>query len=142
MDRRRNNVRAFFYQFLKPRRKKDGRRQHDTQGYYVDFHEPTLLLVVLLTLSLCIVDIYATLSLLDQGGVELNPGMRELIEIDIWLFFIFKYVVTAGCLFILVSYKKFRLYKNFSALHTLYGVLFVYVLLVIYEIRLMSLTIG
>lgn len=141
-DRRANNVRAFFFQFGKPRRKRDGRRDGDTQGYYVDFHEPMLLLVVLVTLSLCIVDIYATLSLLEQGGVELNPVMRELIETDIWVFFIFKYVVTAGCLFILVSYKKFRLYKNFSALHTLYGVLLIYFLLVIYEIKLMALTLG
>lgn len=141
-DRRRNHVKAFAAQFVRPRRGNKSRRETDTHEFYVDFHEPRLLVVVLATLSLCIVDVYATLILLQKGGSELNPIMRELIETDVWLFFVFKYVITAGGLFILLSYKNFRLYKNFSGLHTLYSVLVVYILLVIYEIRLLALAIG
>ena len=141
-DRRRNHVKAFATQFVRPRRSNQSRRETDTHGLYVDFHEPRLLVVVLVTLSLCIVDVYVTLFLLQKGGTELNPIMRELIETDVWLFFIFKYVITAAGLFILLSYKNFRLYKNFSGLHTLYSILVVYILLVIYEIRLLALAMG
>ena len=141
-DRRRNHVKAFTTQFVKPRRSNESRRESDTHGFHVDFHEPRLMLVVVATLSLCIVDVYATLTLLQRGGEELNPIMRKLIETDVWLFFVFKYVITAAGLFILLSYKNFRVYKNFSGLHSLYSVLIVYVLLVIYEIRLLILAVG
>lgn len=141
-DRRRNHVKAFATQFVRPRRGTESRRESDTDEFYVDFHEPRLLVVVLITLVLCIVDVYATLILLQNGGSELNPIMRELIEIDVWLFFVFKYVITAAGLLILLSYKNFRVYKSFSGLHTLYIVLAVYILLVIYEIRLLALAIG
>ena len=75
-DRRRRHVRAFFYQFVNPRRRQHTRRSTDFKAFNVDFHEPVLLLVVLLTISLCIVDVYATLTLLQRGGVEVNPLMR------------------------------------------------------------------
>lgn len=141
-DRRRNHLRAFTTQFVKPRRTNESRRETDTHGFHVDFHEPRLMFVVVATLSLCIVDVYATLILLQQGGKELNPIMRKLIEADVWLFFVFKYVVTTAGLFVLLSYKNFRVYKNFSGLHSLYSVLIVYVLLVIYEIRLLIIAMG
>lgn len=141
-DRRRNHLKAFTAQFVKPRRGVSGRRETDTHGFCVDVHEPALLIVVLATLSLCVVDVYATLTLLQRGGSELNPVMRALIKTDVWLFFVFKYVVTAGGLFVLLSYKNFRLYKGFTAIHTLYGILIIYVLLVIYEVRLLALAAG
>ena len=138
-DRRQNHLKAFTAQFINPRRSVKVRRETDTHGFCVDMHEPALLIVVLITLSLCVVDVYATLTLLQRGGQELNPVMRVLIETDVWLFFIFKYMVTAAGLLVLLSYKNFRLYKKFSGIHTLYGILVVYILLVIYEVRLLAL---
>lgn len=141
-DRRRNHIKAFFVQFRKPRRRLLGRRKTDSHGFHCDFHDPVVLLVVLVTISLCVVDVYATLTLLQQGGVELNPIMRKLIEADALLFYTIKYGVTAGGLLVLVSYHRFRLYRSFSGLHTLYSVLGVYVLLVVYQLRLLSLAAG
>lgn len=141
-DRRRDHLKAFTAQFVNPRRSINGRRETDSHGFCVDMHEPELLVVVLATLSLCVVDVYATLTLLQRGGSELNPIMRVLIEADVWWFFTFKYVVTAGGLLVLLSYKNFRLYKKFSGIHTLYGILVVYILLVIYEVRLLALAMG
>ena len=138
VDRRRNHVKAFFYQFINPRRRSTSRRSTDSHPFHVDFHEPILLAVVLITVALCVVDAFATLTLLEQGGVELNPFMRELIHTDVWLFYVFKYIVTAVGLFILLSYRKFRVYRGFNALHTLYGVMAIYVVLVIYQIGLLS----
>jgi len=138
VDRRRHHLRAFFYQFLNPRRSGKARRSNDSHAFQVDFHEPVLLVVVLVTIALSVVDVYATLALLQQGGVELNPLMRKMIDTDVWLFYLFKYTVTAAGLFVLLSFKRFRVYKNFNALHTLYGVLAVYVVVVVYQIGLLS----
>lgn len=137
-DRRQNHAKAFFVQFVKPRRRTAGRRSDESTGYHGDFHDSKLLLVVLLTMALCIVDAYATLALLQLGGVELNPLMRGLINSNVWVFFVFKYLLTAACLAVLLSYKKFRVYRNFTAMHTLYGALAIYVLLVLYEIKLLA----
>lgn len=137
-ERRRNHLKAFAYQFLNPRRRRLLRRETDIHPFHVDFHEPRLLLVVLITLSLCVVDIYATLTLLTQGGDELNPLMKQLIDTNVWLFFITKYTLTTAGLFILLSYRKFRFFLNFSGLHSLYGILVIYVMLAIYQIGLLS----
>lgn len=139
VDRRHNHFKAFFYQFFNPRRRNEVRRATDSHAFHVDFHEPILLVVVLVIVALCVVDLYATLTLLQQGGVELNPLMRTLIHTDVWLFFLLKYIVTMAGLFVLLSYKRFRLYKNFNTLHALYGVLAIYVLLAVYQLELLSL---
>ena len=138
VDRRRNHVKAFLYQFVSPRRRRRHRRQLDEHPFHVDIHEPTLLLVVLTTLSLCVVDIYATLTLLSKGGSELNPFMRHLIDTNVWLFFIIKYFLTAAGLFVLLSYRNFKFLGELSALHSLYGVLVIYLLLAAYQVRLLS----
>ncbi|MDA9983163.1 DUF5658 family protein [Gammaproteobacteria bacterium] len=133
-DRRRRHVKAFFVQFIKPRRQ-GRRRQTDTHGFHVDFHGPLVLLVALVIMSLCIVDVFATLALLQKGSVELNPIMRKLIETDVRLFFVIKYVATAVGVFLLLSYKGFRLFsKNINSLHTLYGFMALYLILVIYQL--------
>ncbi len=135
--RRRNHVRAVFYQFVKPRRRTGGRRKADSHPTQVDFHEPALLAVVLVTLSLCIFDIYATLTLLQKGGIEINPVMRQLIDYDMWWFYVFKYTVTVAGLSVLLSCKNFRLYQNIKALHALYGAVIIYVILAVYQVKLL-----
>lgn len=142
LDRRRDHLKAFAYQFVNPRRRNRQRRESDLHPFHVDFHEPTLLLVVLITLSLCVVDIYATLILLTRGGRELNPFMRHLINIDVWLFFIIKYSLTAACLFVLLSYRRFTFFRGLSGLHSLYGVLAIYTMLAIYQVGLLASALG
>jgi hypothetical protein len=136
-ERRRRHISAFMYQFINPRRRKR-RRQGDAPGFHADFHEPMMLAVVLITVSLCIADIYITLTLLDRGGTELNPIMAELIYTDQWLFFVVKYSLTALGLFVLLSYRDFRFFNSISVLHMLYGILAIYVILVIYQIGLLA----
>ena len=86
-------------------------------------------------MSLSIVDVFATLALLQKGSVELNPVMRKLIETDLRLFFVVKYVATAAGVFLLLSYKQFRLFsRNINSLHALYGFMSVYFILVAYQV--------
>ncbi len=98
-----------------------------------------LLLITLTALLLCIVDSYNTLLLLDLGGVEVNPLMRELLERDATLFFGVKYVITAVCLVFLVAHKRFLLLKVVSGYHIIIAVMFGYTILIGYQYRLLAL---
>ena len=88
-------------------------------------------------------DVFATLALLQKGSIELNPVMAKLIETDVQLFFTVKYIATALGVFLLLSYKRFRLFrKNINSLHALYGFMAVYLMLVTYQVVLLSLVAG
>lgn len=135
-DRRCRRVQAFFYQFFKAQRAGERRVEHNGAHYYVDVHEAELLLLILLILMMCIGDTYMTLTLLTHGGRELNPVMRLLIEYDVGWFFYTKYVVTACALIVLLMHKNLRVFGNVSGYQILVTVLFVYALLISYEIGL------
>lgn len=136
-DRRQRYFCAFLYQFTHQRRRDD--RRFTAAASYVDVHEPLLLLITLTALLLCIIDSYNTLLLLDLGGVEINPLMRELIDRDATLFFSVKYVVTAICLMILVVHKRFLFMKIVSGYHIIIAVIFGYTILIGYQYRLLAL---
>lgn len=142
VERRRRNLKAFLCQFSKGRRRRERRKYAQHHGHYVDLHEPKLLLITLSILLLCVVDIYFTLTLLQNGGVELNPFMRALLEQDVWLFYLGKYTLTAVCLIFLVAHKHFRLFKNITGRDLLQTVLLAYLLLIGYELSLLSLIPG
>ena len=134
-DRRRNRLRSLPYQFVNGRRL--GERRQGVYEHYVDRHEASLLLAILLTLVCCIADTYFTLLLLGAGGVELNPVMRALIERDIALFYTSKYVLTALGLIFLVMHKNFRIMRTVSGEQLIYLVLAGYLLLIGYEVKLL-----
>lgn len=136
-DRRQRRFRAFLCQFTHQRRRND--RRCSAEACYVDVHEPLLLLITLTALLLCIIDSYNTLLLLDLGGVEINPLMRELVDRDATLFFGVKYVITAFCLMILVVHKRFLLMKIVSGYHIIIAVIFGYTILIGYQYRLLAL---
>ena len=106
---------------------------------YVDVHEPLLLLIILTALLLCIIDSYNTLLLLDLGGEEINPLMRELVERDATLFFSVKYAITAICLMILVVHKRFLFMRVVSGYHIIIAVVLGYTILIGYQYRLLAL---
>ncbi len=87
---------------------------------------------------MCIIDGYNTLLLLDLGGVEINPLMRELIDRDATLFFSVKYALTAFCLMILVVHKRFLLLRVVSGYHIIIAVIFGYTILIGYQYRLLA----
>ena len=142
IDRRQWSLRAFFHQFFMSRRQGERRREAAHPNHYVDLHEPKVLLTTLSILFLCVIDVYFTLTLLEHGGVELNPIMRYLLEKNIWWFFLGKYVVTACCLVVLVAHNHFRLFKWMTGLDILQAILLAYLLLIAYELLLLSLVPG
>jgi len=137
-DRRGNYMRSFVYSTFKRRRKKSRRETDDTANTFVDFHEPKLAFVFLLTLVLCITDVVLTLNIIGKGGEEVNPIMKFLMEKDLIIFFWVKFAMTSLGMLFLMSHKNFRLYRIFSGYHLFYAVAVMYVVLVNYEIILIS----
>ncbi|CAN5173811.1 hypothetical protein BH24PSE2_BH24PSE2_19610 [soil metagenome] len=84
------------------------------------------------------VDAFLTLKLLDLGGEELNPFMKQLIEDDLRFFAGAKMGLTGAgvVLFVVHAHTRlFRLIKGASLLHLFF---FVYVALVVYELKLLG----
>lgn len=136
-DRRKRHFRSMVCSVFMNRRKAARRDTDRQRGYYVDFHEPWLLGLVLATSLLCIADAFLTLVLLSHGGEELNPFMRVLIEKDVQLFFVIKFVATVLGLFFTLVHKHFRLLRYLRGYHLLYAIFSLYLLLIQYEIGLL-----
>jgi len=137
-DRRQNTLGSFFGQFHRGRRRGERRDDAGEPSYYVDLHEPWLLTSVVLVLVLCVMDTYNTLTILEHGGEELNPVMKVLIEYNVWVFFILKYVVTALGLIVLVMHKHFSFLKVIKTHWLVAACLIGYTILIIYEFVLLS----
>ena len=139
-DRRKRHLTAFFYQFVKPQRRGEDRRYRDASASPVDYHDRRYLVLAIAILVLSVADVYATITLLGRGSAELNPFMRQLLEIDAVLFFVFKYALTVLGIFILLTFRRFNLLGKVTTLGVLYAVLIFYSVLVFYELTLISAT--
>lgn len=96
-------------------------------------YESRYLALILSVLVLCILDAHYTLNLLQLGGVEINPVMIFLLEKDVALSLVLKYLVTASALIFLLVYKNIRIFGNIRVSALIYFVFILYVLLVLVE---------
>lgn len=123
-------------------RRRTGRRQDDLhRGYYTDKHDAPLLLTAMCVLLFAALDAVLTLQLIAYGATELNPLMRVLIEVDVYLFAWFKMALTAVVLIIAVSHANHRLFGLWRTRKVLLFALWVYVALVTYQLTLLSLVV-
>jgi len=104
-------------------RRKGARRDEEGLNYYVDRYSPHYLAVMCSILVLCVLDAYFTLTLIRFGGVELNPFMLVLMNKDIVLAMIIKYLLTAFCIIFFLVHKNFRAFGKLRIGALLYGVL-------------------
>lgn len=136
-ERRRLTVWSVLYGGVRPRRR-DLRRAADVTRPVLDWHESHLLAVALAILLLCCADALLTLVLLFAGASELNPLMNKLLAIDVTLFIVAKMVLTGAGIIVLVMASRFRLFGRIRVAQGLYGILVGYLLLVLYELMLLS----
>lgn len=123
-------------------RRRTGRREEDLdRGYYTDTHDAPLLLIAMSVLLFAALDAILTLQLIAYGATELNPLMRMLIEVDVYLFAWFKMAITAVVLIIAVSHANYRLFGLWRTRSVLLMALWVYVALVAYQLTLLSLVV-
>ena len=114
------------------------RRSSDAHSAYVDWYEPRLLYITLGVLLLSAIDAVMTLNLLQHGSIELNPFMGVLIEHNVGLFVYTKLMLTGAGLVFLVMHVNFRLFRYIKIRHCLIASLVVYLILVAYELILLS----
>lgn len=135
-DRRALTLRTLFASGFSPRRKA-GRRASDHE-LLVDFHDPRLLVPVLVMLLLSIADAFLTVRLLNTGAQETNPLLAFLLHRHPYLFAAVKMTLTGLGVTLLVVLARARVFKVVRASALLYGLTAVYLCLVAYEVWLMS----
>lgn len=114
-------------------RRKKARREGEASDYYVDRYEPRYFVLISLILALCVLDAYFTLKIIDFGGQELNRFMLVFIDKKPISALIFKYLITAFSIVIILVHKNFRIFGRLKVCSLIYVFFFVYSSLVAYE---------
>jgi len=142
---RRNNPRErrlrhwqTLWRSISSRRRAGVRRSKDPRhNILLDHHEPLFFFLIVATILLCVADAYLTLAILDRGGMEMNPFMRVLLETDVHIFFGVKYILTALCLILALTHKRFVVFRFLNGNHILWWTFASYAVLVNYEVLLL-----
>ncbi|HFE39575.1 MAG TPA: hypothetical protein ENK06_14365 [Gammaproteobacteria bacterium] len=137
-DRRKKKSRSFVYSFVMRRRRHFRREEDKRNNLYVDVHETQVFILFSLTILLSVTDAVFTLYIVNNGGEEVNPVMRYLINSDVNAFFWAKYFMTSFGMLFLVSHKHFVLWNVIRGYHIMYAIFGIYVSLVSYEMYLIS----
>ncbi len=110
--------------------RRKARRLEEDCNYYVDRYELRYLFVITAILVLCFADAYMTLTLMRFGGSELNPFMLALMNKNIVLALVIKYLITVSCLTFFLVHKNFKVFGIIRVKALIYAVLYVYTALV------------
>lgn len=86
------------------------RRTEDrARGGYVDRYHPGLLLILIMVVGLNILDAWLTMMILENGGWEINPVVRSVMELCGNRFWVWKYAIVSFPLILLCLHSKFKL---------------------------------
>jgi hypothetical protein len=108
------------------------RRNEDQQrSAYVDRYHPGLLFILTMFVGLNILDAWFTMIILENGGWEINPVVRSVIELYGNQFWVWKYIIVSFPLLLLCLYSKFRLVTPI-----ILGISTLYFLAILYQISL------
>jgi hypothetical protein len=88
------------------------RKVEQQRGGYVDRYNPGLFFILLLIVGLNVLDALCTMMILDQGGWEVNPIIRSIIELYGDWFWVWKFAIVSTSLFLLCIHSKFRRVKT------------------------------
>ena len=138
IDRRRQNINTIFYSLYKGRRSQARRDRDSAQDFYTDIYERWVGMIVISISCLSAVDAFFTLKILDRGGIEVNPVMASLLEIDTTTFVIGKIMITSVCLLFALVHINFNVLKIIPMRYSLATIFVLYVCLMGYELFLLS----
>lgn len=134
-DRRNHSIKTAWHALHG--RRSLGRRQKDNINSYVDRYEPRYLFAFLTIIGLCCIDAFFTLTLIETGkAYEANPVMLHAIEQGTTYFLTMKLLLTGAALLILLALKNFYVFKLIKVSYILYCALFIYAVLIKYELWL------
>ena len=115
------------------------RRDTDDGYVQVDHIHPRITATVVAVMILSALDAYFTLFLIRAGMVsEANPVMRYFIDADIQTFINIKMAFTAGALLFLTVCSGLKVFTRIKVERILYGVLGIYVALIVYHLTLLA----
>lgn len=133
-DRRRTTLLSVIRGALNPRRR-GGRRASDrTQP--IDWHDPCLLVLSVVTLVLSVADAFLTVMLLGDGAIETNPLFAYVLHGHPELFAPVKMALTGTSVILLVAVARCRLLGLVSARCVIQAFAIVYFVLLAYEVTL------
>ena len=130
-DRRKQPTPAISRFTLRGRRKTFRRRIDQEKGGYVDCYHPGLLILLTLAVGLTVLDALFTMMILDDGGWEINPVVRSVIQLYGYRFWVWKFVLVSFSLTLLCVHSKFRL-----VMPVILGITTISVLVILYQILL------
>lgn len=134
-DRRNPTFKGFVIGCLKARRRQQ-RRFGSIVHYETDWYDTKLLVMALTLLLLSATDAAMTMTLLNNGAVEINPFMNFLLSHSSQAFIYTKLAMTAVCIVVLVAHYHSRIFNSLRVDILLMFALFVYMGLVTYEFYL------
>lgn len=111
-------------------RRRTFRREEDRRrGGYVDRYGSGLLFLLVLVVGLNVLDVLFTMMILDNGGYEINPVVRSVIQVYGDGFWIWKFAIVSVPLILLCLHSKFRM-----VLTIIFGFSVFITMVVIYQI--------
>lgn len=116
--------------------RREQRRSDCFTHYHTDWYETKLLVMALAILLLSVADAAMTMTLLNNGAVEVNPLMNYLLNHSIHAFVYTKLALTSMCILVLITHYHTKLFNTLRVDMFLNFALIVYSTLVLYEIFL------
>ncbi len=136
-DRRSYSLSTLKRQIVAPQRFQ-GRRKEDRRFPVLDRFEPGLFTLAMVLLCLSILDSMFTLTLIANGGSEVNPFMNAMLNINVWVFMAVKMLFTAIPAVLLVATANLKMFGLLRSRAILAGAVGLYAGLIVYELALLS----
>ena len=128
-DRRKQPTPGISRFTLGGRRRTFRRKEDQERGGYVDYYHSGLLILLTLAVGLTVLDAFFTMIILDDGGWEINPVVRSVIQFYGHQFWIWKFLIVSISLTLLCIHSKFRF-----VMPVIMGVITISVLVILYQI--------
>jgi hypothetical protein len=131
-DRRKHPTRGLSRFTLNGRRGNFRRNEDQGRGGYVDRYGPGLLFLLILIAGLNVLDAGLTMMILKDGGWEINPVVRSVIQLYGDRFWVWKFVTVSFPLILLCLHSKFRL-----VFPVILGICALYIAVILYQVLLL-----
>ena len=105
--------------------------EDQNRGGYVDLYSSGLLFLLILVAGLNVLDALFTMMILDDGGWEINPVVRSVIQLYGNGFWIWKFTIVSISLILLCLHSKFRL-----VMPVILGITAISIIVILYQIFL------
>lgn len=132
IDRRTLSWRTVLYGFVRSRRRQH-RREQETEVRFLDWHHPWLFFLAVGTMLLSSLDAFMTLLLIERGMVEVNPVMAAVMGHGTAWFAASKLFMTGAGVLVLVYLAKSHFLNRFRTGLFLTMIFSFYACLVCYE---------